>query len=90
MWLLTFCFGGFSLHDVEFAHNMVATGELIHHEQYIADIYRDATLQLGLKCHVARHSLPVAIKCQTYQTTIAVQNGRGQTEELEEAGDYHL
>ena len=55
---------------------MLAVGELIYNEQYVADIHRDATLQLGLECHVARHSLPVAVECQTDQATLAIQNGR--------------
>ena len=57
---------------------MLATCKLINHEQHIANIHSNTTLQLVLESDIARHSLPVTVECQTNQTTLAVQYGRAR------------
>jgi hypothetical protein len=53
-------------HQLHLRHNRATTQHLIYHPHHIANIGANSTLVLLVKCNIATHRFPVAIKSQTY------------------------
>ena len=61
---------------VDFLEQSVGMSPAVHHEEDEADVDADAACQLLVEEDVAGKAVPVAVECQSYQFTLAVEHRR--------------
>ena len=64
-----------SLYEVELLDKVRHLSPLIDHEEYIANIYANGTLEVGFELDVPTHGFPVTIESKTNQLAIAIEDG---------------
>ena len=60
--------------NVHFVEQIACTAKLVHHPKHVPDVHANASLELRLKDDVRAHCLPVAVKGQTDQASVCVEN----------------
>ena len=66
---------GSLLREGELADQTVRLAPLVHVVKHGTDVDADAALEVGLKLDVTAHRLPIAVKGETDQVSLAIEDG---------------